>query len=83
MQAMFSAPLPWQQAPWQQLWQSAQHQRLAHAFLLSGPPGLGKTLFAEQFAQALLCTQKLSKSLLRARIVIVVVYFVHTHILIT
>lgn len=58
MQAIFSAPLPWQQAPWQQLWQSAQHQRLAHAFLLSGPPGLGKTLFAEQFAQALLCTQK-------------------------
>jgi DNA polymerase-3 subunit delta' len=44
---------PWQQAPWLQLQQL--RQRLPHAILFHGPQGIGKTAFAEQFAQALLC----------------------------
>src|SRR5262245_63984092 len=29
--------------------------RLAHAYLFVGPPGIGKRLFAEELARALLC----------------------------
>jgi DNA polymerase-3 subunit delta' len=29
--------------------------RLAHAYLFTGPPGIGKRLFADEFAKALLC----------------------------
>src|SRR5271168_1008076 len=29
--------------------------RLAHAYLFTGPPGVGKRLFAEELAKALLC----------------------------
>ena len=43
----------WQQSAWQQL--HAFGQRLPHAFLLYGPQGIGKTRFAEHFAQSLLC----------------------------
>lgn len=44
---------PWQESSWQQLQQL--RQRLPHAMLFHGPQGIGKTLFAERFAQALLC----------------------------
>lgn len=34
-----------------------QRNSLAHAYLLAGQAGLGKTVFTEQFAQAMLCKQ--------------------------
>jgi DNA polymerase-3 subunit delta' len=53
----YSAPLPWQVQQWQQLYRCHQEGRLAHALLLVGQAGLGKTLFAENFAKTLLCKQ--------------------------
>ncbi|MFZ6742508.1 DNA polymerase III subunit delta' [Undibacterium sp. JH2W] len=43
----------WQEEAWQQI--QALGQRLPHAFLLHGPQGIGKTVFAEHLAQSLLC----------------------------
>ena len=50
-----SAPLPWQSAAWQQLYQRMQGGRLPHALLLYGVPGTGKLLFAKNFARLALC----------------------------
>ncbi|WP_292933662.1 DNA polymerase III subunit delta' [Noviherbaspirillum sp.] len=50
---MTQALYPWQHAAWQQLQQL--RQRLPHAILFHGPEGIGKTDFAEHFAQSLLC----------------------------
>ncbi|MEE4376739.1 MAG: DNA polymerase III subunit delta' [Candidatus Competibacteraceae bacterium] len=50
--------LPWQSAQWQQLWQRQRADRLPHALLLVGPPGLGKLLFAQRLIQALLCESR-------------------------
>src|SRR5713101_2022311 len=44
---------PWQAPAWQQLQQL--RERLPHAMLFYGPEGIGKTAFAEHFAQSLLC----------------------------
>jgi DNA polymerase-3 subunit delta' len=44
---------PWQDKAWRQLQQL--RERLPHAILFFGPEGIGKTLFAERFAQSLLC----------------------------
>lgn len=44
---------PWQDTAWQQLQQL--RERLPHAILFHGPEGIGKTAFAEGFAQSLLC----------------------------
>jgi len=44
---------PWQQDAWRQLQQ--QRDRMPHAILLHGAHGIGKTVFAERLAQALLC----------------------------
>ncbi len=50
---MSNAIYPWQESAWQQLQQ--MRERLPHAILFHGPEGIGKTAFAEHFAQALLC----------------------------
>ena len=39
------------------LQRSLQRNRLAHAFLFVGPPGIGKRKFAQLFAQCLLCPE--------------------------
>ncbi len=48
---------PWQQGAWSQLQQL--RSRLPHAILFHGAAGIGKTVFAERFAQALLCQSPL------------------------
>ena len=50
--------LPWHHSLWQQLSYCWQQQRLSHALLLAGPPGMGKTLFAQRLANLLLCEQQ-------------------------
>jgi DNA polymerase III subunit delta' len=50
---MSSALYPWQEPAWQQLQQL--RERLPHAILFHGSEGIGKSHFAERFAQSLLC----------------------------
>ncbi|MFI3247374.1 MAG: DNA polymerase III subunit delta' [Ferrimonas sp.] len=50
-----SAPLPWLEQPWQQWLSQFQQQRLAHALLIQGSQGCGKTQLAAQMVQTLLC----------------------------
>src|ERR1035437_3902510 len=50
---MHNTIFPWQETAWQQLQQ--MRERLPHAILLHGMEGIGKTHFAESFAQSLLC----------------------------
>lgn len=45
--------LPWHAQAWTQL--QAMRSRLPHAILFHGAEGIGKTVFAEAFAAALLC----------------------------
>ncbi|BAP56476.1 DNA polymerase III subunit delta' [Thioploca ingrica] len=49
--------LPWHHLLWQQMRYCWQQNRLSHALLLAGPPGMGKTLFAQRLANLLLCEQ--------------------------
>ncbi len=46
---------PWQLPQWRQVLSQYQQNRLPHAFLLCGPSGLGKSHFAQQLANLLLC----------------------------
>ncbi len=48
---------PWQNSAWQQLQQ--MRQRLPHAILFYGAQGIGKSEFAERFAQSVLCENPL------------------------
>lgn len=48
-------PLPWHQALWSQVQARQAQKRLPQAVLLAGARGLGKELFARQFAALLLC----------------------------
>ena len=57
---MSSAPalpvlLPWHAEQWRSLTNALHQQRLHHAFLLQGPCGVGKSIFAQRAAAALLC----------------------------
>lgn len=56
--------LPWQEAQWQQLLQQRRQNRLPHALLLSGPPGIGKGHFAHSLMRSLLCEQPQGANLL-------------------
>jgi len=55
-------PLPWHKTQWDHMHAMCQQDRLPHALLLMGIPGLGKRLFAEAFASSLLCEQSNSKN---------------------
>jgi DNA polymerase-3 subunit delta' len=58
-----SVPYPWQQRQWNQLCKQREAERVPHALLFSGAPGLGKRQLAEAFAQAALCEQPQSDGL--------------------
>lgn len=50
---MATALYPWQDDAWKRLQQ--MRERLPHAILFQGPPGIGKLALAELFAQSLIC----------------------------
>lgn len=52
---MNDLPLPWFLNHWQHLRSLIDKDRLPHALLLSGPPGIGKLQFADFFVRSLLC----------------------------
>ena len=54
---MSSSILPWQHAQWRLIDEMRSIQRLPHALLIKGPPGVGKGRFAERLASLLLCHQ--------------------------
>lgn len=56
--AASNLPYPWHESAWQQLNRSWQMQRFPHALLLHGVPGLGKFIFANWLAHALLCEDR-------------------------
>ena len=51
---------PWQHRQWQKITQLLKTERLPHAMLLYGNPGLGKADFAVTLANAVLCQQPAS-----------------------
>ena len=48
-------PFSWQKTLWSNLCDQFESQQLAHAYLISGPRGTGKDLFANAFAKYLMC----------------------------
>ena len=50
----------WHSAIYRQIAQRAQVERLPHAMLLKGPPGIGKRAFASALAKGLLCEKPVS-----------------------
>ncbi|MGE0486570.1 MAG: DNA polymerase III subunit delta' [Gammaproteobacteria bacterium] len=57
-----SAPYPWLSVTWTRLASAVATDRLGHAYLLSGRPGLGKYALAEAFATRVLCEQPIGDS---------------------
>lgn len=53
--ADFHRPLPWLELPWQTLMEAIDQDRVAHALLIRGVPGIGKTRLATDYARRLLC----------------------------
>ena len=47
--------LPWHDATWAPMRRALSQARVAHGLLICGPPGIGKRVFAERVAAALLC----------------------------
>jgi len=48
-------PYPWQQLPWDALARLTKQERLGHAIVLSGRPGIGTGELANRFAASRLC----------------------------
>lgn len=53
--------LPWHLDAWSQVLTQHRHQRLAHAYLISGLPGSGRYQFARALAARMLCTEPLAE----------------------
>ena len=51
-------PLPWHQAYWQKMTQLIEQGKMSHAWLLTGPMGVGKRHFAQAFTSFLLCENR-------------------------
>lgn len=51
-----SGVLPWHGQQWQQVAAARMADRMPHALLLAGQPGLGKSQFALRLSRALVCT---------------------------
>lgn len=51
---------PWQTALWTRLGEARRRDRLAHAYLLAGPPGVGKRVLARRIAASVLCRRPLA-----------------------
>ena len=60
-QASLALPLPWQESLWQSFISRLDQNRLPHAMMLTGSPGIGVERIATALAQRLLCTAELSK----------------------
>src|SRR5690606_2985727 len=48
--------LPWCEPPFQHLRQLQEQDRLGHAWLISGPAGIGKLHFVQELARWLFCS---------------------------
>ena len=59
---VLNAPFPWQGAQWALLSRAFAASQLAHAYLLIGSEGLGKSLFADGFAKYVLCKNPVAQS---------------------
>ena len=63
---VLNAPFPWQGAQWALLSRAFAASQLAHAYLLIGSEGLGKSLFADGFAKYVLCKNPVAQSAIGA-----------------
>ena len=53
-------PYPWQEKNWSDLMLQAEQNRLSHAYIVSGPSGIGKFDFAHEFSKYLLCSSPIN-----------------------